>query len=94
MAETEMKKLVRSQPFVVNKNMGSPLAISPEEFTRHNADGLPVGVYGGVRGIANCKLQITPPILPRMLCCNTSNILCLSSVNIYVHLHSGDQYGW
>ena len=40
MAET--KKIVRSEPFVINKNMGSPLAISARDLTPKNADGLPV----------------------------------------------------
>ena len=31
MAET--KKIVRSEPFVINKNMGSPLAISARDLT-------------------------------------------------------------
>lgn len=42
MAENEMKKLVRAKPFVVNKNMGSPLAVTAEDLTPYNSDGLPV----------------------------------------------------
>ena len=38
----ETKKIVRSEPFVINKNMGSPLAISARDLTPKNADGLPV----------------------------------------------------
>ena len=38
----ETKKIVRSEPFVINKNMGSPMAISARDLTPKNADGLPV----------------------------------------------------
>ena len=38
----ETKKIVRSEPFVINKNMGSPMAISARDLTPTNADGLPV----------------------------------------------------
>ncbi|NKB68273.1 MAG: hypothetical protein GKR89_14520 [Candidatus Latescibacteria bacterium] len=34
--------LVRAEPFVVNKNLGTPLAVTAQDLTAANADGLPV----------------------------------------------------
>ena len=37
-----MKTIARTQPFVINKNLGSPLLTRTEELTSRNADGLTV----------------------------------------------------
>ena len=42
MSEDAQKALVRGQPFVVNKNLGTPLQVGAEDLTGRNADGLPV----------------------------------------------------
>ena len=36
-----MKKLVRTEPMVINKNLGSAFAVRPEDLTSANEDGLP-----------------------------------------------------
>ena len=36
------KELATKKPFIVNKNLGSPVEVEPEELTQTNADGLPV----------------------------------------------------
>ncbi len=38
----DYKPITRAKPFVVNKNMGSPERLTPDDFTSRNADGLPV----------------------------------------------------
>jgi hypothetical protein len=37
-----MKTIVRREPFVINKNLGSPLLTRTEDLTSTNSDGLPV----------------------------------------------------
>ncbi len=37
-----MKPLLRTEPFIINKNLGSPLLTRTEDLTSTNADGLPV----------------------------------------------------
>ena len=41
MSEDAHRALVRGQPFVVNKNLGTPLTVGAGNLTSHNADGLP-----------------------------------------------------
>lgn len=44
MAENGFREFVKAKPFVVNKNMGTPMNVTAEDLTSHNADGLPVVV--------------------------------------------------
>ena len=41
MSEDAHRALVRGQPYVVNKNLGTPLTVGAGDLTSHNADGLP-----------------------------------------------------